>query len=181
MDRNGSWRLSPAYDITYVVDNGGFLPDGNHCLYVRAKLHGITREDVMEFARDNGIRRPESIINEVVGSLKRFRETAIKNGVRKEWIGRVETALFGNMRAWGIERCESNSSDAVISGGHTFSNIRVEQAYKGNFHLLANVDGRERKFVIRKNKEEYSLIEATGICNLSEEQLLALAEKCFGG
>ncbi len=181
MDRNGSWRLSPAYDITYVVDNGGFLPDENHCLYVRAKLHGITREDVMGFARDNGIRRPESIINDVVESLKRFRETAIKNGVRKEWIGRVETALFGNMRAWGIERCESNSSDAVISGGHTFSNIRVEQAYKGNFHLLANVDGRERKFVIRKNKEEYSLIEATGICNLSEEHLLALAEKCFGG
>lgn len=180
MDRNGSWRLSPAYDITYVVDNGGFLPDENHCLYVRAKLHGITLEDVMAFARDNGIRRPESIINDVVESLKRFRETAIKYGVRKEWIGRVEMALFGNMRVWGIERCETNSTGAVINGGHTFSNIRVEQAYKGNFHLLANVDGQERKFVIRKNKEEYSLIEATGICNLTEEQLLTLAEKCFG-
>ena len=179
MDRSGSWRLSPAYDITYVIDTGGFLPDENHCLYIRAKLRGVTREDVMEFARDNGIRRPESIIGDVVASLVHLRETAIKYGVRKECIGRVETAVFEHLHDWGFETCETNVG-TVISGGHSFSNIRVEQAYKGNFHLLANVDGQERKFIIRKNKAEYSLIEATGICNLTEEQLLMLAKKCFG-
>ena len=61
--------------------------------------------------------------------------------------------------------------------GHLVSNIRIEQAYKGNFHLLAEIDGKERKFVIGKNKEEFSLIEKTGIANLTPEQLQAMVEK----
>ena len=63
--------------------------------------------------------------------------------------------------------------------GHSVSNIRMEQAYKGNYHLLAEIDGKERKFVIGKNKEEFLLIEKTGIANLTLEQLQAMAEKYF--
>lgn len=58
-------------------------------------------------------------------------------------------------------------------------NIRVEQAYKGNFHLLAEIDGKERKFVIGKNKEEYAMIESTGIAHLSPDQLRTMVEKYF--
>lgn len=47
----------------------------------------------------------------------------------------------------------------------------MEQAYKGNFYLLALIDGKERKFVLGKNKDDYSFIESTGIVNLSPEQL----------
>jgi hypothetical protein len=61
--------------------------------------------------------------------------------------------------------------------GHILTNVRVEQTYKGNFHLLANIDGVERKFIIAKNKEEYHFIESTGTQNLSEEYLMMLAEK----
>ena len=63
--------------------------------------------------------------------------------------------------------------------GHLVSNIRMEQAYKGNYHLLAKIDGKERKFVIGKNKEEFALIEKTGIANLTPDQLKAMAEKYF--
>ena len=49
----------------------------------------------------------------------------------------------------------------------------------GNFHLLAEIDGKERKYVIGKNKEEFSLIEKTGIANLSSDQLKVMAEKYF--
>ena len=59
MNEDGSWRLAPAYDITYIIDRGGYLPNEDHCMYIQAKLHDITRSDVIEFARDNGIRRPE--------------------------------------------------------------------------------------------------------------------------
>ena len=55
MNEDGSWRLSPAYDITYIIDNGGFLPNEDHCLYIRTKLRNITRDDAIQFARDNGI------------------------------------------------------------------------------------------------------------------------------
>lgn len=56
----------------------------------------------------------------------------------------------------------------------------MEQAFKGNFHLLAEIDGHERKFVIGKNKEEFSLIESMGIANLPPEQLKDMVEKYFG-
>ena len=63
--------------------------------------------------------------------------------------------------------------------GHSVSNIRMEQAYKGNYHLLAEIDGKERKFVISKNKEEFALIEKTGIANLTPKLLQTMIEKYF--
>ena len=35
----------------------------------------------------------------------------------------------------------------------SFRSVRVEQVYKGNFHLLCEVEGRERKYVIARGKE----------------------------
>ena len=63
--------------------------------------------------------------------------------------------------------------------GHTNENMRIEQTYKGNYHLYASIDGKEFKFVIGKNKEEYPLIEKTGLTNLSDELLKCLVEKYF--
>ena len=101
MNEDGSWRLAPAYDVTYIFDNGGFLPNEDHCLYIRAKLRNVTREDAIQFARDNGIRRPDAIIREVADSLKHFREIATKYGVSEQWKGRVETTIIDYLKAWG--------------------------------------------------------------------------------
>ena len=177
MNEDGSWRLSPAYDITYIIDNGGFLPNEDHCLYIRAKLRGITRDDAILFARDNGIRRPDAIIRDVAASLKQFRSIATKYGVSDEWTGRVETTIIGHLKAWG-EWDESELPEFSMNG-HSVSNIRMEQAYKGNYHLLVEIDGKERKFVIGKNKEEFALIEKTGLANLAPEQLKTMIEKYF--
>ena len=177
MEEDGSWRLSPAYDITYIIDNGGFLPNEDHCLYIRAKLRGITREDAIQFARDNGIRRPDAIIRDVVASLKQFRTIATKYGVSEQWTGRVEATIISHLKVWG-EWDESELSEFSMNG-HSVSNIRMEQAYKGNYHLLAEIDGKERKFVISKNKEEFALIEKTGIANLTPKLLQAMIEKYF--
>lgn len=101
MDRQGTWRLSPAYDMTYIFDTGGYLPNKDHCLMIGGKLQGITRDDAVQFARDNGIRRPDAIIRDVVASLKQFRTIATKYGVSDEWTGRVETTIIDHLKAWG--------------------------------------------------------------------------------
>ncbi len=178
MGKDGIWHLSPAYDITYIIDTGGFLPNEDHCLYIRAKLRNITRDDVIQFARDNGIRRPDAIIRNVVASLKQFRAVAMKYGVSEEWTGRVETTIISHLKAWG-EWQDANTPLEKVVNGHVVSNIRIEQAYKGNFHLFATIDGQERKFVIGKNKEEYVMIEKTGIANLTAEQLHVLVVTFF--
>ena len=88
----------------------------------------------------------------------------------------METTIVGHLKSWG-ELEEITRTFEVLINGHVVKNIRVEQAYKGNFHLLAEIDGRERKFVIGKNKEEFSLIESVGIANLSPHQLKDMVEK----
>lgn len=178
MSEDGSWRLSPAYDITYVIDRGGFLPNEDHCMFIRAKIRRITRDDVIEFARDNGIRRPDAIIRDVVNSLKNLRATALKYGVAEKWIGRVEETIIGHLKEWGEWEKESTSLAWEVNG-HKIENIRIEQTYKGNYHLYADIDGKKRKFVIGKNKEEFLLIEKTGITHIDNELLKDMVVKYF--
>ena len=177
MNEDGTWRLAPAYDITYIFDSGGFLPNEDHCMYIRAKLRGITRDDVIQLAKDNGIRRPDAIIRDIVKAIKQFRVVATKYGVAEQWIGRIETTIAEHLKSWGELEAITCSTGEFVINGHTVKNIRMEQAYKGNFHLLAEIDGQERKFVIGKNKEEFSLIESIGIANLSSDQLKGMMEK----
>lgn len=179
MNEDGTWRLAPAYDITYIFDSGGFLPNEDHCMYIRAKLRGITRDDVIQLAKDNGIRRPDAIIRDIVKAIKQFRVVATKYGVAEQWKGRIETTIAEHLKSWGELEAITCSTGEFVINGHTVKNIRMEQAYKGNFHLLAEIDGQERKFVIGKNKEEFSLIESIGIANLSSDQLKEMMEKYF--
>lgn len=68
---------------------------------IGGKLQNITREDVIQFARDNGIRRPDVIIRDVVASLKQFRTIATKYGVSEQWTGRVEPTIINHLKSWG--------------------------------------------------------------------------------
>ena len=169
MQKDGSWRLSPAYDITYIIDGGGYLPNEDHCLYIRAKLRGITRDDVIEFARDNGIRRPDAIIRDVVGSLRNFRAVATKYGVSEQWIGRVETTIASHLKAWDLLE-EGTESSAMQIGGHTVIDFHIELQYKGNYLLLATIDGRIMKYIIRKGTQEHDDIAKAGLASMTEEQ-----------
>lgn len=176
MDENGNWHLSPAYDLTYVIDTGGFLPNTGHCMYVRAKLHRISYNDAIAFAKDNGIRRADAIIRSVAESLKRFREIAGKYAVQERWINSVESAINGHLAAWGL----ADTRPAHISfeiDGRCYADVRVEQAYKGNFHLFAKEDGKERKFIIGRNKPEYEIILSAGASNLSKDALMEMVRK----
>lgn len=176
MQRDGSWRLSPAYDITYIIDSGGYLPNEDHCLYIRAKLHNITREDVIKFARDNGIRRPDTIIRDVVVALRQFRAVAAKNGVSEQWTGRVEATIINHMRAWGEWEEESQMSILIVNS-HQVTDFHLEQQIKGNYLLLASIDGKDMKYIIRKGTSEHDFLTKTGLANITEEMIKELVAR----
>ena len=131
MDEQGRWSLSPAYDLTYIFNTGGFLPETRHCLMIRGKYADITLEDILQLAAENGIRKADSIIRKVAAAVASFRTLAEKNGVRREWIGRVETTLSDHLNAWGLAG-PAVSEPYVDGRGRTIRNLRIEQAYKGN-------------------------------------------------
>lgn len=175
MDRKGTWRLSPAYDMTYIFDTGGFLPNKEHCLMIGGKLQDITHDDILSFATECGIRNPESIIRKVAAAVASFRELAQKNGVREEWIGRVENCLNEHLAAWDYAKKKQEFS--FNTEGHTITDAHIEETYKGNYHLLANIDGRECKYILRAGKEEHLSISTKGLSNISEEEIQALVTK----
>ena len=45
--------------------------------------------------------------------------------------------------------------------------------------ITVTIDGKERKFIIGKNKEAFKLIEKTGVSNLTYEQFVSIIESCF--
>ena len=177
MDESGQWQLSPAYDMTYIFNAGGFLPEEMHCLMMQGKLHGQTIEDALALGKDNGIRKAETIIDEVASAIRQFRHFAEECEVGRHWIGAVETTLDNHLAEWGLFEQRENVSFRI--GDTVFENVRVEKAYKGNYHLLCEVEGKERKFVITSKQEEYALIDKAGIDNLTDKQLYSLVETFF--
>ena len=176
MDEHGRWSLSPAYDLTYIFNTGGFLPETRHCLMIRGKYEGITLEDVMALAAENGIRKAESIISEVGKAVLEFRTFARRNGVKEQWISAVENTLNGNLESWGLANAKATYS-YLDTDGRKIENARLEQQYKGNYHLLAIIDGKERKYVIRKKTPEHDNISSMGIDNLPEDYLKQLISR----
>ena len=116
MDEQGRWSLSPAYDLTYIFNTGGFLPETRHCLMIRGKYEDITIEDVKALAAENGIRKAESIIDEVGKAVLEFRALAQQNGVKKQWISAVENTLNGNLASWGLSNSKPESICFEVNG-----------------------------------------------------------------
>lgn len=174
MDSSGHWSLSPAYDLTFIFNIGGYQPQDYRCLMIRGKLSAITKQDVLDFARDNGIRRANTIIREVTSAIFSFRELATKYGVADEWTSRINTCLTRHLVEWGFAQVDIRQDDTFESSGHKVENARIEQAYRGNFHLLATIDGRELKYIFRQGTDEYNQISHSGIDGISRENLREL-------
>lgn len=176
MDEQGRWTLSPAYDMTYIFNTGGFLPETNHCLMIGGKMSDITIEDAMMLAKENGIRKAKEIIEEVSTAIKEFRPIAAKYGVQDRWIAAVENTLNKNLLDWGLLE-PAKTMDSYNIGGHTVTDFRLEQQFKGNYCLQATVDGRNRKYIIRMGTPDHDAITKTGLANLKEEMKKELVER----
>ena len=176
MTPTGEWSLAPAYDLTFIFNQRGFLPEYTHCLMMRGKYANWTKDDVMLFAADNGIRNAEKIIRQVADAIMQFRTIAEKYAVKQEWIGRIEECLQGHLREWGFSDGGVQREDWILKNGQRATNVYLEQAYKGNIHLHATIDGTLRRWIFRPEMQEYALIAKQGLGNLNENTLRHLLE-----
>jgi serine/threonine-protein kinase HipA len=90
MDKNGRWRLSPAFDVCY-----SYRPDSTwvsqQSLSINGKRKDITRQDFISVAKKMNIKRSEQIIDqilEVVSNWIVYAEKAdvgdsLKNAIKK--------------------------------------------------------------------------------------------------
>lgn len=88
MDKTGSWRLSPAYDVGYAYNPKGEWTS-HHQMSINGKFDGIRREDLMECATKNNIRNALEIIEEVCDAASRWPNMAQECGVPQATIDKI--------------------------------------------------------------------------------------------
>jgi serine/threonine-protein kinase HipA len=91
MDQNGTWRLAPAYDVTYAYSSGHQWL-GQHQLSVNGKRNGITDEDMLTVAKSMNIKTAQkdlAHIRSIIAQWPRFAAEANVSPTQIEAIGGV--------------------------------------------------------------------------------------------
>lgn len=83
MDKNGVWRLAPAYDITFSY-NPQSKWISRHQLSVNGKRENITLDDLLDFAKSMNIKKPLKIIDQIKNVAGEWKKYASECGVEKE-------------------------------------------------------------------------------------------------
>ena len=97
MDRNGKWRLAPAYDLTFSYNLSNIWLKA-HQMTVNGKTVGITKEDLIKSGKTMGIStsKIEHIIDDVTGAVSNWEKISRKNGICDKTIKMVSDIIFDN-------------------------------------------------------------------------------------
>ena len=93
MDQRGTWRLSPAYDITHAHN-----PEGKwtyqHLTSVNGKFKNIDRHDMEQLGERFNVPFKREIHQQVAAAVKRWPEFAAAAGVPQQEAERVQSDLL---------------------------------------------------------------------------------------
>lgn len=93
MDQEGKWRLSPAYDICHA-----YRPDSvwvsQHCLSINGKRKDFVIDDFLAIAKQNSIRSPQGIIQEVQEVVSKWMDYAGKYRVNSKLAEAIDITLM---------------------------------------------------------------------------------------
>jgi len=81
LEENGKWQLAPAYDMTFIFNTNGTGPNIERRLSIGGKTSEITKVDLLDFAKQNGIKNANAKINRVVDAIKDFDRYATEYGI----------------------------------------------------------------------------------------------------
>lgn len=90
MDRQGQWRLAPAFDVTFAYNPHGNWTD-RHQMTVAGKRENITRGDLLEVARLVGVKKADALVDQVREAVARWAEFADEGRVEA-----VQAERIGN-------------------------------------------------------------------------------------
>jgi len=88
MDRDGEWRLSPAFDLTYAHNPGGQWTN-RHQMSINGKRDHFELEDLVAVGESISIKKPRDIVAEVAAAVGRWPEFAQRAGVSAALIDEI--------------------------------------------------------------------------------------------
>jgi serine/threonine-protein kinase HipA len=86
MDKQGTWTLAPAFDVTYSFNPAGVWT-ATHQMTVNGKRDDFKLEDLQSCAKSALLKRgrAEAILEEVEAAVKRWPEFSARAGLSDEW------------------------------------------------------------------------------------------------
>lgn len=93
MDRQGKWRLSPAYDMSWAYNPKGPWTS-QHQMSINNKWTDITMDDLLAVASAMNIKKPREIIEKIIDVVAHWPDYAIPLEIPKETIEIINSTLI---------------------------------------------------------------------------------------
>lgn len=89
MDKQGQWRLSPAYDMSWSYNpQGGWT--AQHQMSINMKNTDITREDLLTVAKNMNIKHAKEIVDQVNEAVSQWQILAAQYEIPQEVVKLIE-------------------------------------------------------------------------------------------
>ncbi len=96
MDEAGTWKLAPAYDVTYAYDPANkWMKD--HQMSINGRRRDISRSDIIELAKKMNIKKPGDILDRVISVVVMWSEYAQKARVSTKQIQDIEQTFLADI------------------------------------------------------------------------------------
>jgi len=176
------WHITPAYDLTLTIDLDGSQLLNRHEMSIQGKTTDITPTDLQRFAELNNIKNATTIINKVSEAVSHFRNFALRNGVPEYWTDRIEAHLSHLVlpcHATNMTGYMPTAVDDYEQDGKQIKHVSLKETVQHDFVLSADIDGKPRRRVFRKNSDETKAIKEKGGAKMPTEEIKELITKYF--
>ena len=93
MDKTGTWKLSPAYDVSWAYNPKGEWTS-HHQMSINNKWDNITRADLMAVAEAMHIKRVSDIINEICHAVSMWPTIAKEYDIPSSMVTDIDETLL---------------------------------------------------------------------------------------
>ena len=93
MDKDGVWKLAPAFDICYASRPGSIWVS-RQSLTLNGKRENFNMDDLLKVAKDMNIKKAAAITSEIQGVLKNWSLYADRVGVKTEFKNEISNTLL---------------------------------------------------------------------------------------
>ena len=181
MERDGSWHITPAYDMTFTTNLDGTAYENMHSMSVLGKYDGITEDDLLQFAKINGIKSAKFIIAEVGLAISHFYDYATCVRMDDYWKDRIEEHLSGLVPP-NIGEFMKNYLPRLLKtyqteDGFQVSQVRIIENQRHDFRVEAVIDGKLQKYIVGRKSELAAEIKRKGRGKMPSEEQKELVER----
>ena len=93
MDKQGKWRLSPAFDVTFAYNSKNIWLK-EHLMGIDGKFADVTIQDLLRFAERHNVPYAQKAITESKRAIAMWPDFAQQTGVSKKATDEISELLF---------------------------------------------------------------------------------------